>query len=147
MIKPDTTRSGAARFLAFALLSPVLAQLASAQNAAPASLSVQAAGTAQFPAAWQGHDASGDPDVIRSQLGNVLAAVGAGDYEQAETARLDAYATLESGPEARISVFAPDLKLRLENLFWNGPSSSTLRPVQHCGLFNTAACRTGPADP
>lgn len=59
MIRPDTTRSGAARFLAFALLSPVLAQLASAQSAAPASLSgvktyptsrlsVQAAGTAQF---------------------------------------------------------------------------------------------------
>lgn len=59
MIRPDTTRSGAARVLAFALLSPILAQLASAQSAAPASLSgvktyltgrlsVQAAGTAQF---------------------------------------------------------------------------------------------------
>ncbi|ULH14987.1 FTR1 family protein [Deinococcus sp. KNUC1210] len=81
---------------------------------------------AQFPAAWKQHDASGDLDVIRSQLGNMLAAVGAGNYEQAETARLDAYATLESGPEARIAVFAPDLKLRLENLFWNGDSPAGL---------------------
>ncbi len=63
--------------------------------------------------------------MIRSQLGNVLVAVGAGDYEQAET-RLDAYATLESGAEARISVFAPDLKLRLENLFWNGQAPAGL---------------------
>ncbi|WP_407541188.1 FTR1 family protein [Deinococcus radiomollis] len=87
---------------------------------------VQAAIAAQFPAAWKTHDASGDLDVIRSQLNNVVAAVGAGDYAQAETARLDAYATLESGPEARIAVFAPDLKLRLENLFWNGDAPAGL---------------------
>ena len=87
---------------------------------------VQAGISAQFPAAWKTHDAGGDLDVIRSQLNNVLAAVGAGDYAQAETARLDAYATLESGPEARIAVFAPDLKLRLENLFWNGDSPAGL---------------------
>ncbi len=73
-----------------------------------------------FPEAWRGRDASGDLDVIRSQLDALKAAVLSGDYAQAETARLDAYATLESGPEARVSVFAPDLKVRLEDLFWNG---------------------------
>lgn len=79
-----------------------------------------------YPAAWQGHDASGDLDVIRAQLDALLSAVAAGNYDLAETARLDAYATLESGPEARIAVFAPDLKLRLENLFWNGRSPDGL---------------------
>ena len=80
----------------------------------------------QFPEAWKQRDASGDLYVIGSQLNNLVQAVGAGDYTLAETARLDAYATLESGPEARIAVFAPDLKLRLENLFWNGDSPAGL---------------------
>ncbi|MEW6421585.1 MAG: FTR1 family protein, partial [Deinococcota bacterium] len=73
-----------------------------------------------FPAAWQRHDASGDLDVIRSQLDAAVRAAASGDYDLAESGRLDAYATLEGGPEARIAVFAPDLKLRLEDLFWNG---------------------------
>lgn len=73
-----------------------------------------------FPAAWQAHDASADLGVIRTQLDAVVSAAEGGDWAAAETARLDAYATLESGAEARIAVFAPDLKLRLENLFWNG---------------------------
>ncbi|WP_034383511.1 FTR1 family protein [Deinococcus sp. YIM 77859] len=75
---------------------------------------------AAFPAAWQAHDANADLGVIRTQLSAVVAAAEAGDWAAAETARLDAYALLESGAEARIAVFAPDLKLRLENLFWNG---------------------------
>ena len=87
---------------------------------------VQASIGKQFPEAWKQRDASGDLDVIGSQLNNVVQAVGAGDYGLAETARLDAYATLESGPEARIVVFAPDLKLRLENLFWNGQQPAGL---------------------
>ena len=87
---------------------------------------VQASIEKQFPEAWKAHDASGDLDVIGSQLNNMIQAVGAGDYGLAETARLDAYATLESGPEARIAVFAPDLKLRLENLFWNGDAPAGL---------------------
>lgn len=103
----------------------------------------QAAILAQFPAAWKQRDASGDLDVIRSQLNNVISAVGAGDYPQAETARLDAYATLESGPEARIAVFAPDLKLRLENLFWNGDAPAGLARLirNHAPLAQVQASR------
>jgi high-affinity iron transporter len=47
-------------------------------------------------------------------------AVRNGEYELAESSRLDAYAIMETGPEARIMVFAPELKLQLEELFWNG---------------------------
>jgi high-affinity iron transporter len=46
--------------------------------------------------------------------------VRAGDYDLAESARLEAYAILETGPEARLVVFAPQLKRSLEDLFWNG---------------------------
>jgi len=48
------------------------------------------------------------------------AAVRNGEYALAESSRLDAYAIMETGPEARLMVFAPELKLRLEELFWNG---------------------------
>ncbi len=115
---------------------------------------VQASIEKQFPDAWKAHDASGDLDVIGSQLNNMIQAVGAGDYSLAETARLDAYATLESGPEARIAVFAPDLKLRLENLFWNGDApaglarlireKATLKQVQDSRtLLDAALAQTG----
>ncbi|MFC5848009.1 FTR1 family protein [Deinococcus petrolearius] len=76
--------------------------------------------TAAFPADWKTHDASADLDVVRTQLDAVVAAAQAGDWTAAETARLDAYALLESGTEARIAVFNPDLKARLENQVWNG---------------------------
>ncbi|BDP41894.1 iron permease [Deinococcus aetherius] len=100
---------------------------AAAHDGAPAPSSIEADVNAllgqvrtAFPAAWQAHDASADLGVIRTQLDAVVSAAEGGDWAAAETARLDAYATLESGAEARIAVFAPDLKLRLENLFWNG---------------------------
>lgn len=75
---------------------------------------------AAFPVEWKAHDASADLDVVRTQLDAVVAAAQAGDWTAAETARLDAYALLESGTEARIAVFNPDLKARLENQIWNG---------------------------
>jgi high-affinity iron transporter len=51
------------------------------------------------------------------------AAAASGDYALAESARLEAYAILEVGPEARLRVFAPQLALQLENLFWYGSDS------------------------
>jgi high-affinity iron transporter len=62
----------------------------------------------------------GDFDVITSMLDQMLIAVRNGEYTLAESSRLDAYAIMETGPEARLIVFAPQLKLQLEELFWNG---------------------------
>jgi high-affinity iron transporter len=73
-----------------------------------------------IPEAWLKSSAQGDFDVIASMLDQMLAAVRNGEYDLAESARLDAYAIMETGPEARLMVFAPQLKLRLEELFWNG---------------------------
>ncbi len=76
--------------------------------------------TEVMPAEWQQGSTSGDFDVIDSMLDQMETAVRAGEYELAESARLEAYAIMEVGPEARLIVFAPQLKLRLEELFWNG---------------------------
>jgi high-affinity iron transporter len=75
---------------------------------------------AAMPEAWLQGSTQGDFDVIASLLDQMETAVRVGDYAQAESARLEAYAVMETGPEARIMVFAPQLKLRLEELFWNG---------------------------
>lgn len=74
---------------------------------------------AALPAGWRA-DPAGDLEVIRSQLRAIENAVAAGRYDLAELARMDAYALLESGPEARLRVFNPRLALELEGLFWYG---------------------------
>ncbi len=72
-----------------------------------------------IPSDWRRADPAGDLDVIREQLRAIINAAGRGDLELAETTRLDAYAILESGPEARLRVFAPQLSTEIEELFWN----------------------------
>jgi high-affinity iron transporter len=73
-----------------------------------------------IPEEWLKSSAQGDFDVIASMLDQMLVAARDGEYALAESSRLDAYAIMETGPEARLMVFAPQLKLRLEELFWNG---------------------------
>ncbi|MBL8080223.1 MAG: FTR1 family protein [Anaerolineales bacterium] len=75
---------------------------------------------AAMPEEWQKGSAAGDFDVIASMLDQMENAVRQNDYALAESARLEAYAMMETGPEARLVVFAPQLKLTLEELFWNG---------------------------
>ncbi|MFT2721205.1 FTR1 family iron permease [Deinococcus sp. A31D244] len=94
--------------------APLLTALSAADPASAREVS------AAFPADWQRAEPGADLDVIRSQLDAVVAAAAAHDWTAAETARLDAYALLESGTEARIAVFNPDLKTRLEDQLWNG---------------------------
>ncbi|MBI5566027.1 MAG: FTR1 family protein [Chloroflexi bacterium] len=69
---------------------------------------------------WQTANVAGDFDVIASMLDQMEKAARAGQHDLAESARLEAYALLEVGPEARLMVFAPQLKLHIEELFWNG---------------------------
>jgi len=73
-----------------------------------------------MPAEWQANNAAGDFDVIAAMLDQMESAAQAGEYDLAESARLEAYALMEVGPEARLMVFAPELKAQLEELFWNG---------------------------
>ncbi len=77
-----------------------------------------------IPVEWKQGSTSGDFDVIDSMLDQMENAVRGGDYAAAESARIEAYAIMESGPEARLIAMAPDLKLRVEELFWNGNSQT-----------------------
>lgn len=73
-----------------------------------------------MPAAWLQADSNADFDVIASTLDQMERAVREGQYELAESARLEAYAILESGPEAKVIAFAPQMKAPIEDLFWYG---------------------------
>lgn len=73
-----------------------------------------------IPEEWLQNSSAGDFDVIAAMLDQMEAAVISKDYAAAESARLEAYAIMEVGPEARLLAFAPQLKVTLEDLFWNG---------------------------
>lgn len=73
-----------------------------------------------MPADWIQNNNIGDFDVIAAMLDQMEAAVISKDYGAAESARLEAYAIMEVGPEAHLMAFAPQIKLQLEDLFWNG---------------------------
>ena len=61
-----------------------------------------------------------DYDLIALTLDRMEAAVGAGQYRQAEQARLEAYAFFEFGPERRLKAFDPGLAVDIEGLIWYG---------------------------
>ena len=48
------------------------------------------------------------------------AATAAGDWKQAESARLEAYGVFELGPEQRLRGLAPSLFQEVEGYFWYG---------------------------
>jgi high-affinity iron transporter len=100
------------------------------QVASPAQLrqdadAIAAALKPLMPQEWLQRSTAGDFDVITSMLDQMENAVRQGDYAAAESARLEAYAIMESGPEARLTAIDPELKLSVEALFWNGDSNST----------------------
>ena len=62
-----------------------------------------------LPAEWQQRNSGADFDTIQAAL-DQLERGGGRAIDLAESARLDAYAVLESGSEAKLVVFAPQLK-------------------------------------
>ena len=73
-----------------------------------------------MPKSWQEPTDESDYDLIALTLDRMEAAVGAGQYRQAEQARLEAYAFFEFGPERRLKSFNPGLALDIEGLIWFG---------------------------
>ena len=88
-----------------------------------------------YPEEWKEAGATADFDVIAATLDRLESAMAAGQFAQAEQARLEAYAFFEFGPEQRLRGLANDLFVEVEGLFWYGatafrgsPSSSSERP-------------------
>ena len=75
---------------------------------------------AVMPKAWQEPNDESDYDLIALTLDRMEAAVGAQQYQQAEQARLEAYAFFEFGPERRLKSFEPGLATDIEGLIWFG---------------------------
>lgn len=72
------------------------------------------------PPEWAQRNSDGDFDVIASLLDQMEQAAASGNFGLAESARLEAYAIMEMGPEARLVAAAPQLKTPIEDLFWFG---------------------------
>jgi high-affinity iron transporter len=75
---------------------------------------------ATYPEAWKASTDDSDFDLIQLTLDRLEAAIGAGQYGQAEQARLEAYAFFEFGPERRLQGFDPALTNQIEGLIWFG---------------------------
>src|SRR4051812_44946404 len=75
---------------------------------------------ASMPQAWTEKTDESDYDLIGLTLDRMEAAAGAGQYRQAEQARLEAYAFFEFGPERRLRSFDQGLALDIEGLIWFG---------------------------
>jgi high-affinity iron transporter len=73
-----------------------------------------------FPDEWKESDSQADFDLIDLTLDRMEAAAAAGEWRQAEQARLEAYAFFEFGPELSLRSLAPDVVARVEGLVWFG---------------------------
>ena len=75
-----------------------------------------------MPATWLEAGGDSDFDIVASLLDQMVAAVAAGEYQQAESARIEAYAIFETGPEKRLLAFTPT-----KHSEWNGFSGRARR--------------------
>jgi high-affinity iron transporter len=73
-----------------------------------------------FPEEWKEEDSQSDFDLIDLTLDRMESAVAAGEYRQAEQARLEAYAFFEFGPELSLRSIAPGVVATVEGLVWFG---------------------------
>ncbi len=73
-----------------------------------------------FPEEWKQSNDEADFDLVDISLDQMAAAISAGEKNQAEQARLSAYAFFEFGPEVKLRAFDPQLVAEIEGLFWYG---------------------------
>jgi len=73
-----------------------------------------------IPDDWKEDDTQSDFDLVALTLDRMEAAVGAGEYRQAEQARLEAYAFFEFGPELSLRSIGPGIAAEVEGLVWFG---------------------------
>ena len=92
-----------------------------------------------FPDDWKDGGAELDYDLVEIAVDQLVAAANAGEWDQAEQARLSAYAFFEFGPEPELRAFDPGLVLDVEGLFWYGARD-------HEGLAAQISSRAPPSE-
>ncbi|MBN8868159.1 MAG: FTR1 family protein [Solirubrobacterales bacterium] len=75
---------------------------------------------ALYPDEWKESSDDADYDLVDISVDQMVAAIGAGQKQLAEQARLSAYAFFEFGPELKLNAFDPQLVAEIEGLFWYG---------------------------
>jgi high-affinity iron transporter len=75
---------------------------------------------AALPEEWKETDTEADFDLIDISLDQMQAAISAGEWDQAEQARLSAYGFFEFGPEPLLRALDPQLVAEVEGLVWYG---------------------------
>jgi high-affinity iron transporter len=75
---------------------------------------------AALPEEWKEAGTEADFDLIEISLDQMQAAASAGEWEQAEQARLSAYGFFEFGPEPLLRALDPQLVAEVEGLVWYG---------------------------
>ncbi len=76
------------------------------------------------PAEWLESSSEADFDLVDISLDQMEAAVSAGEREQAEQARLSAYAFFEFGPERLLRALDPALTQEIEGYIWFGANDT-----------------------
>lgn len=126
-------------------LDEALAAAASREAVAePAAIQAEADSAARrlqnvAPPVWLEASGDSDFDIVSSLLDQMVAAAAAGQYQQAESSRIEAYAIFETGPEKRLLAFKPNEALKVERLFWEGDG-------QRAGLYRLLANHAPVAD-
>lgn len=95
--------------------------------------------TEVMPDDWLNLNANADFDVLATVLDQVMAAVENGQYDMAESARLEAYAIFDLGPEPRLLALRPQMVAQIDGLFWQGYDGQI-------GLAQAIAVEAPPAD-
>jgi high-affinity iron transporter len=72
------------------------------------------------PESWSEGGDEADYELVDISLDQLEAAAGAGQYQEAEQARLAAYGFFEFGPELKLRAFDTQLALEIEGLIWYG---------------------------
>jgi high-affinity iron transporter len=94
--------------------------------------------TQVMPPSWRRRETAADFDLVAAALDRMEAAVREERYDVAETPRLEAYALIEAGPEAKLKAFAPHLVVPIEDLMWYGGTAGH-------GLAELLSRRAAPA--
>ena len=79
---------------------------------------------AMAPEEWLESSSEADFDLVDISLDQMEAAVSAGEREQAEQARLSAYAFFEFGPERLLRALDPTLTQEIEGYIWFGANDT-----------------------
>lgn len=76
------------------------------------------------PQEWTEPSEEADYELVDISLDQLEAAAGAGQYQQAEQARLAAYGFFEFGPELKLRAFDTQMALEIEGLIWYGAAGN-----------------------